>query len=52
MILGSIVVMAKGIDAIDEVWKKPINDTVHTSIFEVGTVSISSSVEKTLKHIV
>lgn len=49
--VGSIIGMAKGIDAIDEVWKKPINDTVHTSIFGVGTVSISSRVEKTLKHI-
>jgi hypothetical protein len=43
--------MAKGIDNITEYWTKPINDTLHTSIFGVGTVKISDRVQLTLKHI-
>ena len=49
--VGSIIGMAKGIDNIPEAWTKPINDTLHTSIFGVGTVKISDRVQLTLKHI-
>ena len=49
--VGSILGMANGIDSIDEVWKNPINDTLHTSIFGVGTVKISDRVKQTLKHV-
>ena len=49
--VGSIIGMAKGIDNITEYWTKPINDTLHTSIFGVGTVKISNRVQLTLKHI-
>ena len=49
--VGSVLGMAKGINSIDEVWKKPINNTLHTSIFGVGTVNISDRVKQTLKHI-
>lgn len=49
--VGSIIGMAKGIDNIPEYWTKPINDTLHTSIFGVGTVKISDRVQLTLKHI-
>lgn len=49
--VGSVLGMAKGIDNFSEYWKKPINDTLHTSIFGVGTVKISDMAKKTLKHI-
>ncbi len=49
--VGSVLGMAKGIDSIEGVWKKPVKDTLHTSIFGVGTVKISNCVKQTLKHI-
>lgn len=49
--VGSILGMANEIDSIDEAWKNPINDTLHTSIFGVGTVKISDRVKQTLKHV-
>ena len=49
--VGSIIGMARGIDNIPETWTKPINDTLHTSIFGVGTVKISDRIQLTLKHI-
>ncbi len=49
--VGSVLGMANGIDSIDEVWKKPINDTLHTSIFGVATTKISERVKQTLRHI-
>lgn len=49
--VGSVLGMRNGIDAIGEEWKKPLNDTVHTSIFGCETVKISQAVELTLKHI-
>lgn len=49
--VGSVLGMANGIGAIPEYWKKPINDTLHTSIFGVGTVRISDRVKMTMKHI-
>jgi hypothetical protein len=43
--------MAKGVASIPAYWTQPINDRLHTSIFGVGTVSISDCVEKTLAHV-
>ena len=48
--VGSILGMRRGIDCIDDYWKKPINGKIHTSIFGVGTVDIESAVKKTLEH--
>ena len=49
--VGSILGMRGGIDCIDDCWKKPINNKIHTSIFGVGTVDIEKAVEKTMEHI-
>ena len=49
--VGSILGMRGGIDCIDDYWKKPINNKIHTSIFGVGTVDIEKAVEKTREHI-
>ncbi len=49
--VGSILGMANGIDSIGDEWTKPINDTLHTSIFGVGTVKISDCVKQTMKHL-
>ena len=49
--VGSILGMAQGIKSIPEYWIKPINDTLHTDVFGVGTVKISNVVKATLKHI-
>ena len=49
--VGSILGMANGIESIREEWTKPINDTLHTSIFGVGTVKISDMAKHTLEHI-
>jgi transcriptional regulator with XRE-family HTH domain/ADP-ribosylglycohydrolase len=50
--VGSILGMANGENSIPSCWKEPINDTLHTSIFGVGTVKISDCVEKTFKHLI
>lgn len=47
--VGSVLGMANGIKSIDEVWQKPINDTLETTIFGVGSVKISECVDKTIK---
>lgn len=49
--VGSIVGMAYGIDGISEYWKKPIDDTLETTIFGVGTVKISDMTKHTMEHI-
>lgn len=49
--VGSVLGMANGIDSIPKYWVEPINDTLHTSIFGVGTVKISDMAKETLKHI-
>lgn len=49
--VGSILGMANGIDSIDAVWTAPVKDTLHTSIFGVGTVKISDRVEMTMAHV-
>ncbi len=49
--VGSVLGMANGIESIPEYWTKPINDTLHTSIFGIDTVKISDRVKLTLEHI-
>lgn len=49
--VGSVLGMANGMECIDAVWSNPINDTLHTSIFGVGTIKISDAVKNTMKHI-
>ena len=49
--VGSVLGMANGIENIPEYWLKPINDTLNTSIFGVGTVKISDRVKMTMEHI-
>ena len=49
--VGSVIGMAKGASAIDDCWTDPIHDTLHTSIFGVGTVKISDRVKMTMEHI-
>ena len=50
--VGSILGMANGIRSIDDRWKTVFNDTLHTSIFGVGSVKISDCARKTLEHII
>ena len=49
--VGSVLGMANGIESVSDYWKKPINDTLHTSIFGVDTVKISDRVKQTMEHI-
>ena len=49
--VGSILGMAYGSGIIPAYWSKPLNNTLHTSIFGVGTVKITDRVKMTLKHI-
>ena len=48
---GSVLGMANGIKGIEPEWIEPIHDTLHTSIFGVGTVKISERVKMTMRHI-
>lgn len=48
---GSILGMKNGRSSIGDEWTAPICGKLDTSIFGVGTVSIDSLVEKTMKHI-
>lgn len=49
--VGSVVGLARGINAIPEYWKKPTHNTLQTTIFGVGNVNINQVAEKTLQHI-
>ena len=49
--VGSIIGMRNGVECISEYWAKPVNNTIDTSIFGVGKVSVMDCVEKTLQHI-
>ncbi len=49
--VGSILGMRNGIDGIGKEWTDPINDTLDTAIFGVGTVSVSERARMTLDHI-
>ncbi len=50
--VGSVFGMMGGTEAIGACWKDPLQDTLHTSIFGVGTVRISECAAKTLAHVV
>lgn len=49
--VGSILGMKNGIGSIDPYWTAPFRGRLDTQIFGVGTVSIDSVVETTMKHI-
>lgn len=49
--VGSVLGMRNGIEGISEEWTKPVENTIHTSIFGFETVKISDCVKLTLKHI-
>lgn len=49
--VGSVFGMAKGISAVPKYWQEPINDTLHTTVFGVGTLKISELANRILKHI-
>ena len=49
--VGSVLGMANGLDSIPEYWKKPIADTLETTIFGVNTVKISDRVKLTMEHV-
>ncbi len=50
--VGSIIGMAKGIEGVPEYWTKPVNDTLDSAVFGVGTVKISDMAKKTMNHII
>lgn len=49
--VGSVLGMANGVSSIPDYWKAPINDTLHTTVFGVGTVKITDRVKMTMQHI-
>ena len=49
--VGSVLGMAKGIENIPLYWTSPIGDTLHTSVFGLGTVKVSDRIKMTFKHI-
>ena len=49
--VGSVLGVANGARSIPDYWTKPINNTLHTTIFGVETVKISDRVALTLEHI-
>lgn len=49
--VGSVVGMMKGSDSIASEWSAPIHNTLDTSIFGVGKVTVDQMVEMTMKHI-
>lgn len=49
--VGSILGMANGIESIPDEWTSPLQDTLHTSIFGIGTVSIQDRIKQTLNCI-
>ena len=49
--VGSVIGMSKGMNGIPKVWTDPIKNTLHTSIFGIGTVKISDRVKQTMQHI-
>ena len=48
--VGSIIGIRNGFSGIDEVWTKPVNGKLDTSIFGVGVLDIDKAVERTMKH--
>lgn len=49
--IGSILGLKNGSGSISEVWTKPVNGELKTSIFGVGQVKIADMVESTMKHL-
>ncbi|MBQ7828518.1 MAG: ADP-ribosylglycohydrolase family protein [Clostridia bacterium] len=49
--VGSVIGLAYGIHAIPESFTEPVQDTLHTSVFGIGTVKISDRVKLTMEHI-
>jgi ADP-ribosylglycohydrolase len=49
--VGSILGLAMGAEGIPSYWTEPFQDTLHTSVFGIGTVKISDRVKLTMKHI-
>lgn len=49
--VGSILGMRGGIGCIDDKWKIPVGDVLHTTILGVGSTSISERAERTYEHI-
>lgn len=49
--VGSVLGIRGGTKTIPEKWSKPVNDTLHTSIFGIDTVSVKACAEATLKHL-
>ena len=49
--VGSILGMANGSNGIPEYWKKPFNDTLHTSIIGAQDMKITDCVRLTMEHI-
>ena len=47
---GSVIGMLKGSAAIDDAWRKPVNDQVDTAILGVGKMNLHRAAERTMKH--
>lgn len=50
--VGSVLGMRGGTACISSDWSDPVNDTLHTSILGVGTVSVSECAKATMKHVI
>lgn len=50
--VGSIFGMAHGFENIPDYWQKPIGDKLKTTIFGIGTLSISETAKKTMSQII
>ncbi len=49
--VGSILGMRNGFGGIDEVWTKPVNGKLDTSIFGVGILDLDKAAEHTMSHL-
>ena len=49
--VGSIIGIRNGFSGIDEVWTKPVNGKLETSIFGVGVLDLDKAAAKTMRHI-
>lgn len=49
--VGSIIGIRNGFAQIDEVWTKPVNGKLSTSIFGVGVLDLDKAAARTMKHI-
>ncbi len=47
--VGSVLGMRNGYESLPEEWLAPIHDTLRTTIFGVGTVTLADMAEKTMK---